>query len=1052
MFHTVLVTVALAAAPAWERDADALRRMLETLRQHGPDSPYGGPLFPADLRVDDVQPQAHHLVARVSGHWNVPERQLEVTDELRRETLLGAAHAHGLSTGFVVMVRGDDGIYRALGMRGQPVGRAPSEDPRPTQGPLPVGTPVPKSARFPFGAPLLGRRIALSAGHGWLENGGGWATQRSRWAFEGCANCRGITEDFFTAEVMTTYVIPLLENMGAQVILVREPDHSLPDGVLLDDGDVAYSEVGSWGQGANAGGFLDDYRTNADTDQGYAQYQVDVGAPGPRRVSMRYLQGSNRTTSAVVTIAHAGGQQVFNLDQTLMGQHWLDLGSYWFEPGAGLISLSHGVAEGYLIADAVKVGGGVFATSGKPFWEMGAESYVPWAGASTDVTSRGDVTIRPAYAEYLGPDLYISIHANASGVEGGSSANGISTYRYSCMIYGDHGSSDSAQDCDDPPGSKLLIDTVHAAIVERLHADWDPNYGDRGKRVANFGEVRELIDAPGILIETGFFDNIVAPTGAGAPRYADNRSLHDPRWREAFAYGLTEGIAAYLAPGSGAPPVRPGGLRALNKPDGTLVVAWNGVANADAYRLYVASTERAWDAGQIVTGTQTTVTGLQPGAVYAFRVAALGNNGEGLPSQAVAARFRGAVLNNGNAGNALFINAYDRRDAWVQDRDNDFSYAVEHGHALGAVSGRDIYFDGALDEVVEDATVPLGGYALVDYAAGKDSTRDVSVSKTMQGILAGYVDGGGALLISGEEIGYHLAETSVDPEDQAFLEEVLGAVYVADDAETFQLDGVGGGPFADLSDIAFDDGTGGVYEVVYPDVFSAAAGASVVLLYPDATGAAVARERVIFVGTPLETIVPASARREVFQRAVAYLVPTGPYQDADLDGASDECEATYGLNPLNFEDGAQDDDNDGRSNAVECQEGTHPRDGAVVDAGVTTDAAVVVTPDAGSRDATVAQDAASPPRADAATGTTDAATTTPDAGEDRDAGTSGGRDARFVTRPPEGEEPPAIDEPAGSSGCGCATGEPNDAMMLVALVAMWRRRRVPAAPMGVRTA
>src|SRR5690606_6054949 len=107
----------------------------------------------------------------------------------------------------------------------------------------------------------------------------------------------------------------------------------------------------------------------------------------------------------------------------------------------------------------------------------------------------------------------------------------------------------------------------------------------------------------------------------------------------------------------------------------------------------------------------------------------------------------------------------------------------------------------------------------------------------------------------------------------SFLANVLGAVYLADDAETVELRAPASGPFAGVTGALLDDGAGGVYEVRYPDVLAPAAGAEVALEYPDGSAAAVRTERVVFFGFPLEAVVPASAREELFARAIAWLLP-----------------------------------------------------------------------------------------------------------------------------------------------------------------------------------
>ncbi|HCF58242.1 MAG TPA: hypothetical protein DFS52_09655, partial [Myxococcales bacterium] len=938
----------LSIPAAAQGDSKRLERALLELRASSDHGPQDKPLFPPGLTIDRVEREGDSLHLFLGGDWGSEPALAEdpalaeVVEELRLESLLGTMSALEIEGGAFIHVQAPDGSYRRLG--GTQVHRPPE---RRTLHVRPVPRPAPQ---LPRGGALLGKRIAISAGHGWIDNGsGGWRTQRSRWDFTGCGSCRGIIEDFFNAELVSDHIIPLLEGMGAEVVLVREPDHSLKAPVTVDDGDSGYSESGSWTAGSNPGGHGGDYRANA--SGGEARFAASFSSPGPRRVALRYVPGGNRTTGALVEVRHGGGSTLFDLNQQLNGLFWLDLGAFWFPTGAGEIVLSN-PGSGYLIADAVKFGGGVWSTSNKPWWQMGAVSYVHWAG--TSLTSTSDVSIRPLYAEEIGADLFLSIHGNAAGTSP-STATGTSSYRYSCQMYSDHSRSDAAVNCDDPPGSRRALDLVHNGILRRVRADWDPNWKDRGRLVANFGELRNLDDTPGALIETGFFDNQANPSGSPPPRYADNRSMHDPRWRDALAYGVAEGVAQFFDQNKGPPPGRPDGLRAVNNADGSLTIAWNAVSDATAYRVFLlenpsSGRERAFDAGQIVTGTELTVTNLTPRQVYAVRVAGVNANGEGLPSPAVTARFRGARNLPGRAAEALFVGGYDRRDAWVQVVDNDLSYAVEH--AQGLAGTRDLFFDGALDRVVEDGTVDLADYQLVDFQAGKDSVEHESVSTAMQQLLSAFLGGGGKLLISGEEIAFDLGDRG-SAGDLAFLQGTLKASFVADDADAFTIAGVAGGPFAGLSGIEFDNGTKGVYEVRYPDVLDAASGASKVMTYPDGRGAAIASANVVFFGLPLETIVPASARVEVFNRVIAHLQPSLADGDLDLDGASDECETRYGLDPRDHSDGAEDADGDGVSNAAECQAGTDPTDGLPVpDAGM---------PDSGQADAGLEPDAGDEP-------------------------------------------------------------------------------------------
>ncbi|MCB9522434.1 MAG: N-acetylmuramoyl-L-alanine amidase [Myxococcales bacterium] len=955
----ILLALLLAAPVPPVAAAPDAAAVWQGLLAAAPTAPDGRPLFPADARVTVAAGDTLFVAGAFDGADGVIR-------DLRVEAWVGALAAAGVDGARVMVPHGAG--WRPLG--GLDPTPPPARSPRPAGAPLAVGRPLGRGV-------LAGRRIALSAGHGWLDNGDGtWRTQRSRWAFEGCGACRGITEDFFNAELAHRYILPLLHAAGATVIPVREPDASTAEPVIVDDGGAGYGEAGAWIDGNSPGGYDGDYRVLMPEVEGEARFALG-GAPGLRRLALRWREGDNRTTQARLTVDHRGGRTTLDLDQRRVGRLWFDLGAYWLD-GNSRLTLSNAAGAGALIADALKIGGGLHPAAGHPWWQMSAQVYLEAHDPLAGVGGSNDVVIRPRHAEAAGADLYLSIHANASGVAGGSRANGLSTYRYNCQRYGDHSPAAAAVDCDEPPGSAALTEAVHREILARVRGQYDPGFRDVGTRVANFGELRELVGAPGVLVETGFFDNLADPVGDA--RQPDNKALHDPRWREAVALGVVTGVARYFDPAAPAVPERPTGLSAVNQADGTLALKWDAVEGATGYRVFIASDGRAFDDGVPTPGPRYVTAGLTPGRVYSFRVAATNRTGQGFASQAVAARFRGARLPEGvPAAEALLVLGYDRRDAWVQGEDNDLLYAVEHGDALAAVEG--LFFDGALDERVglQEEDLALDGYALVSVAAGKDSTEHDAVAPALRDALRAYLDGGGRLILSGEEIGWDLVERSDDPAEAAWLADVLGAEYVADDADAFAMNGAGA--FAGVGEVALDDGSAGVYEVRYPDVWAPVGeGAELAFLYPDGTGAAVATDRSLLFGAGLEAVVPAAARRAVYQAAVGRLGVAGQPGDLDLDGAPDACERRHGFDDRDGADGASDTDGDGRDLAQECADGTDPNaadapaaDGGVPDEGPPEDLGAPdavtldqgVTPDAEAdlgvvEDQAVAQDQALP--------------------------------------------------------------------------------------------
>jgi len=140
--------------------------------------------------------------------------------------------------------------------------------------------------------------------------------------------------------------------------------------------------------------------------------------------------------------------------------------------------------------------------------------------------------------------------------------------------------------------------------------------------------------------------------------------------------------------------------------------------------------------------------------------------------------------------------------------------------------------------------------------------------------LQGFLQSGGALFISGTEIGWHLDAEGVDP---WFYNNVLRADYISDDAGTYWVSPASGSIFAGLEPFRFD--AAGMYDPDFPDVLTPDSGSIPALVYWGGTGGTAAVqyldpqnecERLVHFGFPFETIMPQD-RPIVMSRIMTFL-------------------------------------------------------------------------------------------------------------------------------------------------------------------------------------
>ena len=302
------------------------------------------------------------------------------------------------------------------------------------------------------GRGLSGRHIAL-----WQSHGRYFDQTENRWKWQRSALWQ-TCEDLYTQSYVLPYLVPMLENAGAYVLMPRERDVQTEEAIADNDPAIAgasrYEERNGtkpWTTGEEPGfaykqssykdaenPFRDGTFRQAVTvghpdDVSTARWTPDIPKGGRYAVYVSYKTLPNSTDDAVYTVRHKGGTTRFRVNQTMGGGTWIYLGHFDFDAGCSesgcvtLSNLSHKTGR-IVTADAVKIGGGqgniarimpaeqrnpeidyAYETSGYPRFTEGARYWLQWAGFPDSVYSatghtndyRDDYLCRGLWVNYL---------------------------------------------------------------------------------------------------------------------------------------------------------------------------------------------------------------------------------------------------------------------------------------------------------------------------------------------------------------------------------------------------------------------------------------------------------------------------------------------------------------------------------------------------------------------------------------------------------------------------------------------------------------------------
>lgn len=755
------------------------------------------------------------------------------------------------------------------------------------------------SRPYSVGSGLAGRHIALWQSHGrvYSVDKGVWQWQRP------LLFCT--VEDLFTQSIVVPMLMPMLENAGAVVYTPRERDWQ-PQSVVVDNdngkGLSKYSESNGrscrWrkgGVGYASGDAL--YRDGdnpfaggtsrcVETSLGdkkkiaEARWTPYIPADGNYAVYVSYRTFDNSVPDARYKVMHSGGVTEFRVNQTMGGGTWVYLGTYRFEAGndeeQGVLLSNESSVKGVVSADAVRFGGGMGCVargadalaSGLPRYLEAARYNLLFSGFPYSVYSayegandyRDDIVCRGRAVNYLSggsvynPDsvglgvpleLSFGFHSDAGFNKGDSiiGSLGVVTTRFNGDTLATGHSRSMSRDA-----VSFLLNNVQ----DDLTAYYGEHWPVRGILDRNYGETR-VPNIPSVIFESLSHQN-----------FADMVCGHNPDFKLVLARAVYKSLLRHLSYVHGNDcvvqplPVSHFAL-SLSADDKEATLKWRAVddprepsAKADRFVVYKREGDGGFDNGTVVNGNEFTLP-VKKNVLYSFKVAALNDGGESLPSEVlslyVAKREKGRVLvvngfhrlsaprvestqqmagfdmeydpgvpymyspeycgvqldhSRANIGLEDGLGLSDERYMGVLMAGNTFDYPYKHGLALAA---NRITFVSCGSDAVMDGVVNLGGYKAVDLILGVEKQGGKgcylgykrpykTFPAELQKKIREYCRGGGALFVSGAYVASDMVKTAAD---KGFIRDVLRLDY--------------GGSVSDLSECAVSGNGGKRFEI-----------------------------------------------------------------------------------------------------------------------------------------------------------------------------------------------------------------------------------------------
>ena len=549
---------------------------------------------------------------------------------------------------------------------------------------------------------LSNRHIAM-----WQSHGRYYEAKLDRWEWQRCRLLQTV-EDLYTQSYVLPFLVPMLEQAGANVLIPRERDWSSFEAIVDNDGNsfqpkAKYSEYNgkeSWKNGTGKGfAYLRKTYTNFENpftegtyrmvtsikngQESKAEWIPQIDQTGEYAVYVAYHTVPGSTNAARYTVYHRGGISEFKVNQQMGGGTWIYLGKFVFDKNLGksqriVLSNKTGKAGEVVTADAIKIGGGMGnigrpEISTYPRFTEAARYWMQWAGVPDSIYSptagkddyKDDYQARGEWVNWLagGSESYpegkglnipiemsLAFHTDAGVTKNDSTIGTLGiyfTHSYDSVF----ANGASRQLC------KEYAETIHNSILRDIRAQFNPTWRSRGNKDASYFEARTP-RVPAMLLELLAHQN-----------FADMRYGHDPRFQFAVSRAIYKAMLRFSCKQHQqkyvVTPLPVSHMAAQLTDKGQVVLTWKAVedtleptAKPNRYIVYTRYGNGEFDHGKVVKQCKY-VADVPAGMVCSYKVVAMNEGGVSFPSQIVAVG-RNAKFHDKKA---LIVNGFDRISA-----------------------------------------------------------------------------------------------------------------------------------------------------------------------------------------------------------------------------------------------------------------------------------------------------------------------------------------------------------------------------------------------------